>query len=109
ADATRADARHDRQWRLRQANDGTPHAPDAAADAPANVYGVRGLHGAYWEWTGDATSLLGGGDRRGRDDDDALPYCRASAMAVKRFVLLSALTPAATLGNLGFRCARSQP
>jgi len=62
--------------------------------------------------------LLGGGDRRGRDDGDALQYCGASAMAfndpadygaVKRFVLLSALTPAATLGNLGFRCARSQP
>src|SRR5690606_35769033 len=58
ADATRADARHDRQWRLRQANDGTPHAPDAVPDAPANVHGLRGMHGAYWEWTGDATSLL---------------------------------------------------
>ena len=28
---------------------------------------------------------------------------------VKRFVLLSALPPDATLGNLGFRCARSTP
>ena len=28
---------------------------------------------------------------------------------VKRFVLLSALQPRDTLGNLGFRCARSQP
>jgi Uncharacterized conserved protein len=118
ADATRADARHDRQWRLRQANDGTPHAPDAVPDAPANVHGLRGMHGAYWEWTGDATSLLGDGDRRGQDDGNALQYCGASAMAfndpadygvVKRFVLLSALTPSATLGNLGFRCARSQP
>ena len=97
---------------------GTPHAPDAAPDAPANVHGLRGMHGAYWEWTGDATSLLGDGDRRGQDDGNALQYCGASAMAfndpadygvVKRFVLLSALTPSATLGNLGFRCARSQP
>ena len=28
---------------------------------------------------------------------------------VKRFVVLSALQPGTTLGNLGFRCARSQP
>ncbi|WP_028918778.1 formylglycine-generating enzyme family protein [Pseudoxanthomonas suwonensis] len=118
ADATRADARGDRHWRLRQVNDGTPSAPDAAPDAAANLYGVHGLHGAYWEWTGDFSSLLGQGDRRGQDDGDALQFCGGSALAfndaadygvVKRFVLLSALQPGATLGNLGFRCARSQP
>ena len=118
ADATRADARGDRHWRLRQVNDGTPSAPDAAPDAAANLSGVHGLHGAYWEWTGDFSSLLGQGDRRGQDDGDALQFCGGSALAfndaadygvVKRFVLLSALQPGATLGNLGFRCARSQP
>lgn len=118
ADTTRRDARGDRAWRLRQVNDGTPRAPDAAAGAPANVHGVHGLHGAYWEWSEDFASLLTDSDRRGQDDGDALRYCGASAMAfndpgdygvVKRFVLLSALQPGATLGNLGFRCARSQP
>lgn len=118
ADATRRDARGDRAWRLRQVNDGTPRAPDAAAGALANVHGVHGLHGAYWEWSEDFASLLADSDRRGQDDGDALRYCGASAMAfndpgdygvVKRFVLLSALQPGATLGNLGFRCARSQP
>ncbi|KAF1693141.1 SUMF1/EgtB/PvdO family nonheme iron enzyme [Pseudoxanthomonas koreensis] len=118
ADATRTDARGDRAWRMRQVNDGTPGAPDAARDAPPNVYGVYGLHGAYWEWTGDFSSLLGEGDRRGSEDGDALQFCGATALAfndqadygvVKRFVLLSALQPGATLGNLGFRCARSQP
>lgn len=118
ADATRRDARHDRQWRLRQVEDGTPHALDAVVDAAPNVYGVYGLHGATWEWSEDFASLLGEGDRRGQDDGDRVKYCGATALAfsdpgdygvVKRFVLLSALPPQATLGNLGFRCARSQP
>ena len=59
ADATRFDARDDRAWRLRQINDGTPRAIDAAADAPANAWGIHGLHGAHWEWSGDFASLLG--------------------------------------------------
>ncbi|MCR6624786.1 formylglycine-generating enzyme family protein [Pseudoxanthomonas japonensis] len=118
ADATRRDARRDAAWRMRQVNDGTPHALDAAPDAPANAYGIRGLHGAHWEWSEDVASLLGDGDRRGQQDGEALRYCGATAMSfndpgdygvVKRFVLLSALQPAATLGNLGFRCARSTP
>ncbi len=118
ADATRRDARGDTAWRMRQVNDGTPHALDAAPDAPANVYGIHGLHGAQWEWSEDYASLLGEGDRRGQEDGDSLRYCGATALAfndpgdygvVKRFVLLSALQPGATLGNLGFRCARSTP
>ncbi len=118
ADATRRDARHDARWRMRQVDDGTPHAIDAAPDAPPNAYGIHGLHGAHWEWSEDVASLLGDGDRRSQQDGDALRYCGATAMSfndpgdygvVKRFVLLSALPPDATLGNLGFRCARSTP
>ncbi len=118
ADATRRDARSDRAWRMRQVSDGTPHAVDAATDAPANAYGLYGMHGAHWEWSEDFASMMAGSDSRGQEDGDALRYCGASAMAfndpgdyavVKRFVLLSALQPGATLGNLGFRCARSQP
>lgn len=118
ADATRRDARGDPRWRMRQVNDGTPHAMDARPDAPANAYGIHGLHGAQWEWSEDFASLLGDGDRRGQQDGDSLRYCGATALAfndpgdygvVKRFVLLSALQPGATLGNLGFRCARSTP
>lgn len=118
ADATRRDARSDPAWRMRQINDGTPRAMDAAPGAPANAWGVYGLHGATWEWSGDFASLLGDSDSRGQEDGEALRYCGATALSfndrtdygvVKRFVLLSALQPAATLGNLGFRCARSQP
>ncbi len=118
ADATRTDARGDRAWRMRQVNDGSPGAPDAAPGAGPNVYGLYAMHGAHWEWSGDAISLLGSGDRRGQADGDATQFCGGSALAfndaadygvIKRFVLLSALQPGATLGNLGFRCARSQP
>ncbi|GAB3516111.1 formylglycine-generating enzyme family protein [Pseudoxanthomonas daejeonensis] len=118
ADASRRDARNDPRWRMRQVNDGTPHAIDASPQAPANVYGVHGLHGANWEWVADFASLLGDGDRRGQEDGDNLRFCGATALAfndpgdygvVKRFVLLSALQPRNSLGNLGFRCARSQP
>ena len=58
ADTTRRDARNDAAWRMRQVNDGTPHALDAAPDAPANAYGIRGLHGAHWEWSEDVAALL---------------------------------------------------
>jgi len=118
ADATRLDARDDPAWRMRLINDGNPHAHDATPGAPANAYGIHGLHGAYWEWSEDFASLLGDGDRRGQQDGDALRFCGATALSfydpgdygvVKRFVLLSALQPNATLGNLGFRCARSTP
>lgn len=118
ADATRSGARGDPRWRMHHLNDGTTHALDAAPDAPANAYGIHDLHGAHWEWSEDFASLLGDGDRRGQADGDSLRYCGATALAfndpseygvVKRFVLLSALQPGTTLGNLGFRCARSKP
>ncbi|MBP7366983.1 MAG: formylglycine-generating enzyme family protein [Pseudoxanthomonas sp.] len=118
ADATHHDARSDPRRRMRLVNDGTPQALDALPGAPANVHGVHGLHGANWEWSADFASLLGEGDRRGQDDGQLLRFCGATALdfndpgdygVVKRFVVLSALQPGTTLGNLGFRCARSQP
>lgn len=118
ADARRHDARGDAQWLARHLYDGTPRALDAAPDAPANAYGVYGMHGAVWEWSEDHASLLGAGDRRGQEDGDRLKYCGASALAFndrghygvqKRFALLTALRSGDALGNLGFRCARSLP
>lgn len=115
ADVQDPDARRMANWRTATALDGTTHAQDAQHDIP-NVYGLYQLHGANWEWVEDFSSLLGPGDRRGQDDGQALRYCGAAALAfddasnyavVKRFVLLSALESHSTLGNLGFRCARS--
>ncbi|MBD9367087.1 formylglycine-generating enzyme family protein [Xanthomonas sp. XNM01] len=118
ADATRHDAREDRAWRMRLVADGSPRAIDAAADAPANAYGIRNLHGRQWEWVGDYSTLMAGSDKRGQDDGDRLRFCGATALSftdredyavLKRVALLSALQSNATLGNLGFRCAKDPP
>lgn len=118
ADATRPDARGDVRWRMQQLQDGTPHAIDAARDAAPNFHGLYQMHGAIWEWSEDFSSLMAGTDRRGDEDGDRTQFCGATALAfndrdqyatVKRFAILSALRAGNTLGNLGFRCARSQP
>ncbi len=118
ADPQRRDARSDPAWRSRLFADGTPRAVDAAHDAPANAYGIHGLHGASWEWVGDFATLLADSDKRGADDGDRLQFCGATGLSfnnrddyavLKRVALLSAMQPRSTLGNLGFRCARSRP
>lgn len=118
ADAARRDARSDSAWRARTFDDGTPRAMDARPGAIANAYGVHGVHGAAWEWVGDYATLLGDADKRGSDDGDRLQFCGATGLSfanrddyaiLKRVALLSAMEPRSTLGNLGFRCARSSP
>jgi len=118
ADPLRRDARDDPTRRSRLFADGTPHAVDAGRDAPGNAYGIHGLHGASWEWVGDFSTLLGDSDKRGGDDGDRLQFCGATGLSfnnrddyavLKRVALLSAMQPRSTLGNLGFRCARSRP
>lgn len=118
ADDHRVDARDDvRQLSLR-VNDGTPRAIDARPDATPNLHGVRGMHGAYWEWVDDYSTLLTAGEQRAQDDGDRLKFCGATALSfnhrddyavLKRVAVLSAMQSRSTLGNLGFRCARSQP
>ncbi len=118
ADAERADARSDPAWRQRVLLDGTPHAVDAGAGARPNVHGVAGLHGTAWEWVEDFSSLMDGAEKRGGADGEKLQFCGAGALqfndrgnytVLKRIAILSAMRPANTLGNLGFRCARSLP
>lgn len=118
ADMTRIDARNDAAWRARTFDDGTPRAMDARPGAAANVYGVSGMHGTAWEWVGDYATLLGDADKRASDDGDRLQFCGATGLSfanrddyaiLKRVALLSAMEPRSTLGNLGFRCARSSP
>lgn len=118
ADATRRDARHEAAWRARTFDDGTPRAMDARPGAVANAYGVHGMHGTAWEWVGDYATLLGDADKRGADDGDPLQFCGATGRSfadrgdyaiLKRVALLSSMEPRSTLGNLGFRCARSTP
>jgi len=118
ADATRTDARSDVAWRGRTFQDGTPRAMDARSGANANIHGVSGMHGATWEWVGDYATLMGDADKRGAENGDRLQFCGATGLSfanrddyatLKRVALLSAMEPRSTLGNLGFRCARSTP
>ena len=118
ADATRGDARGDNTWLRRTFEDGTPRAMDARSGASANIHGVSGMHGATWEWVGDYATLMGDADKRGAENGDRLQFCGATGLSfanrddyatLKRVALLSAMEPRSTLGNLGFRCARSTP
>lgn len=96
---------------------GTPSPavlPDAGSGR-ANVFGVRDLHGAVWEWTSDFNSALVTGDARGDAGLERQLFCgsgsldatdRANFPAFMRFGLRSSLKAGYTVHNLGFRCAK---
>lgn len=118
ADATRADARSDAQWRERILNWYAKPSSGTLAplgQTPANVYGIADLHGLVWEWVDDFASLMVSGDNRNQGDPDLLKFCGAGALSTQqkdnyavlmRVALLSSLKAADTTRNLGFRCAR---
>lgn len=118
ADETRRDARKDPRWRQRILT--WYERPSSVAlppvGGPANVYGVRDLHGVIWEWVEDFNSLFIAADSRTQGDPEKLKFCGAGAIGLvdrnnyavlMRVALLSSLAAADTTGNLGFRCARS--
>lgn len=119
ADETRTDARADPAWKERilgwYAQSSAGELPDVGT-TPANVYGVRDLHGLVWEWVEDYTGLMVSGDSRNQGDADKLRFCGAGALSAEnreeyavlmRIALLSALEANYTTANLGFRCASS--
>src|SRR4029077_8665004 len=117
ADATRRDARDDPVWLARilgwyarPANVALPWV-----GGPANVYGVRDVHGVVWEWVDDFNALLVDGDSRSGDDPDKLKFCGAGAINLQerenyavlmRVALLSSLRASDSTGSLGFRCVQ---
>ena len=117
ADEHRPDARADPAWRARilawysrSAKDPLP----VIGTTPANVYGVRDLHGLVWEWVEDFASLMMSGDSRTQGDPDKLEFCGAGALSAEvrddyavlmRVALLSSLEARYTTSSLGFRCA----
>ena len=118
ADEARADARSDPAWRERmltwysRPSTGTL---DPVGQTPANVHGVRDLHGLVWEWIDDHASLMVSGDNRNQGDPDLMKFCGAGALSVAdrenyavlmRIAMLSSLSAASTTKNVGFRCAR---
>jgi formylglycine-generating enzyme required for sulfatase activity len=117
ADATRTDARGDPAWLARILGWYARPAsgPLPAVGGPANVYGVRDLHGLVWEWVDDFNALLVNADSRSSGDPDRLKFCGAGAIDLQdrqnyavlmRIALLSSLSAADSTGSLGFRCAQ---
>jgi sulfatase modifying factor 1 len=117
ADETRADARDDPAWKeriLAWYGRSSAAALPRIGRTPANVHGVRDLHGLVWEWVEDYAGLMLGGDVRDQVDPGTLRFCGAGALSAEnrdeyavlmRIAMLSSLEAHYTTGNLGFRCA----
>lgn len=118
ADETRRDARADPAWReriLSWYSRSSAGALPPVGKTPANVYGVRDVHGLVWEWVDDFSALMVSSDNRTQGDPDILKFCGAGAISMSdrenyailmRTAMLSALSAGSTTRNLGFRCAR---
>jgi formylglycine-generating enzyme len=121
ADATRMDARTDPAWLARvlgwYARPASTQLPSVGG--PANLYGVRDLHGLIWEWVDDFNALMVNTDSRsqsgGSSDPDRLQFCGAGAINLQdkqnyavlmRVALLSSLQASGSTSSLGFRCVR---
>lgn len=120
ADERRADARRDPAWKERILGWYAQSSAGALAEigrTPANVYGVRDLHGLVWEWVEDYAGLMVSGDSRDQGDPDKLKFCGAGALSAEnrdqyavlmRIAMLSSLEAHYTTANLGFRCAAGE-
>lgn len=118
ADATRADARSDPEWReriLAWYSKPSSKALALVGQGQADVHGVHDLHGLVWEWVEDYAAMLVSSDNRQQLDPDLLQFCGAGALStddrenyavLMRIAMLSALEADDTTGNVGFRCAR---
>ncbi len=111
------DARNDPAWKQRiLAWYGRPTTAGlpAVGNTPANIYGVRDVHGVVWEWVEDFNSILVSGDSREQGDPDLLKFCGAGAQTMQdkdnypilmRVAMLSSLEGRYTTTSMGFRCA----
>jgi sulfatase modifying factor 1 len=93
----------------------TPAVLPAAATMPADVHGVRGLHGLVWEWTRDFVASMSGGESRSDGSPDGPLFCGGAAtdpnQAVEyadfmRIAFRSSLQGTFCLAGLGFRGAK---
>jgi formylglycine-generating enzyme required for sulfatase activity len=82
--------------------------------SPANVFGLRDLHGLVWEWTSDFNASFITADNRADGDRSRSFFCgngvtgaarRDDYAAFMRYAMRGSLGPTFALGNLGFRCA----
>ena len=117
ADATRADARSDPQWRQRMLDWYASHGEQdmRVGQRAPDLYGVHDLPDGVWEWVDDFNALLVSGDDREQGDPDRMKFCGAGALSLRdreayavlmRVAMLSSLEARFTTRDLGFRCAK---
>ncbi len=118
ADGKSADASQDPEFKARildwYSRPESALLPDAAA-MPADIHGVRGMHGMVWEWTSNFVSAMTSGEARsdgtlsaqqfcgggGADPNQATEYANFMRMAFR-----SSLKGDFCLPGLGFRGAK---
>jgi formylglycine-generating enzyme required for sulfatase activity len=117
ASESRRDARSDPAWRQQILNWYSQSGRGALADVgvtPANIYGVRDLHGLVWEWIEDLPAMLVANDSREQGDPNEMRFCGAGAASMEqkenyamlmRIAMLSSMKASYTSATMGFRCA----
>lgn len=117
ADGSKTDARSDPRWTqqiLGWYSQPAGALPDVGS-RPANVHGIRDLHGVVWEWVEDYNSLMVAGDNRQQSEADATRFCGPGALTMEqkeqyatlmRIAMLSSLKAEFTTATMGFRCVR---
>lgn len=116
ADAKSSDARQNPAWRQQMLEwYAKPTGPlPNVGSTPANLYGVRDLHGVIWEWVDDFNGMVVSGDSRSQGDPDVTRFCGSGALTMEqkdqyavlmRIAMLSSLKAKSTTSSLGFRCA----
>ncbi|MCB0343405.1 MAG: formylglycine-generating enzyme family protein [Bdellovibrionales bacterium] len=82
-----------------------------------NVWGVYDMHGLHWEWNLDYNTALVTGESREDGSTNRNRFCGDGSLNAKdkldyggfmRFGFRSSLKGNYTVGNLGFRCARTK-
>ncbi len=93
----------------------TGHAPGAAGAGRADIYGLYDMNALVWEWVDDYAAMFVNADARDPDRQNLLGFCGGAALAfdnrsayalMMRVAALSAMGPADSSGNIGFRCVR---
>jgi formylglycine-generating enzyme required for sulfatase activity len=121
ADERQADATADPEFRKRILSwysTPTPAVLPSPASLPADVHGVRALHGLVWEWTNNFVASMSGGESRSDGSPDGPLFCGGAAtdpnQAVEyaqfmRVAFRSSLQGTFCLAGLGFRGAKDAP
>lgn len=116
ADVTQRDASRDMHFIQHVMQEYTTRSMPIAISSTLdrNVYGVRALHSAAWEWVEDFNSVLVSDDSRGVGGRDHDLYCASAAIgavdpsnypAFLRYAVRAGLRGSSTMRSLGFRCA----